>query len=247
MTDPPYNVDIGITDIEDAKRRHRRTDGLTIQNDKMKNDAFKEFLTKAFFAANEVLKSGGVFYIWHADLEGYNFRGACFDIGWKVRQCLIWNKNALVMGRQDYQCKHEPCLYGWKEGAGHYFIDSRKEATVFEDEKQDFKKMKKEELVELLEKIHSDKIETTIINEKKPVSSEIHPTMKPIRLFARQIKNSSKQGEKVLDLFGGSGTTLIACEQLGRQAYLMEYDPHYVDAIIKRWEDFTGEKAVKIQ
>lgn len=237
LTDPPYN----------ASYEGKTKDHLTIQNDNMENDAFREFLTKAFSAANKVLKPGGVYYIWHAHLEGYNFMGACLDVGWKIRQCLIWNKNTFAIGRQDYQWKHEPCLYGWKDGAGHYFIDSRKEATVFEDEKQDFKKMKKEELVELLEKIHSDKIETTIMDEKKPVSSEIHPTMRPIRLFARQIKNSSKQGEKVLDLFGGSGTTLIACEQLGRQAYLMEYDPHYVDAIIKRYEDFTGKKAIKIQ
>ena len=120
----------------------------------------------------------------------------------------------MVMGRQDYQWKHEPCLYGWKEGASHYFID--------------------------------DRTQTTVLDFKKPNRSDIHPTMKPIELFAHLIRNSSKQNEIVLDLFAGSGTTLIACEQLKRNARIMEYDPKYVDVIIKRWEEFTGKKAVKI-
>ena len=164
-----------------------------------------------------------------------------------VKQELIWNKNSLVMGRQDYQWKHEPCLYGWKEGASHYFIDDRTQTTVIEDKKPDIKKMKKEELVKLLEEIYRDKKSTTIINEDRPSVSDLHPTMKPVKLIARQVKNSSRIGENVLDLFGGSGTTLITCEQLNRKSYMMEYDPHYVDVIIQRWENFTGEKAVKIE
>ena len=106
--------------------------------------------------------------------------------------------------------------------------------------------MKKEDMKLLLEEIYSDNLAKTIIRENKPVASREHPTMKPIRLCARLIENSTKKGEKVLDLFGGSGSTLIACEQLKRKCYMMEYDPHYVDVIIKRWEDFTGEKAVKL-
>jgi DNA modification methylase len=143
------------------------------------------------------------------------------------------------LGRQDYQWIYEPCLYGWKEGAAHYFTDSRAETTVFEDRKE-FKDMKKEELVELLEKLFEN---TDVIRENKPTKSELHPTMKPVGLFARLIRNSSKKNERVLDLFGGSGTTLIACEQLGRKAYLMEYDEHYASVIVKRWEDYTGQKA----
>lgn len=128
-----------------------------------------------------------------------------------------------------------------------YFIDSRKETTVLEDRKPDIKKMKKDEMAKLLEEIYSDKVSTTIINEDKPAVNDLHPTMKPIKLMGRLIKNSSKQGEKVLDLFGGSGSTLIACEQLGRDCYTMEYDPKYADVIIDRYERLTGEKAKKIE
>lgn len=150
----------------------------------------------------------------------------------------------MVMGRQDYQWKHEPCLYGWKENASHYFIDDRTQTTIFEDKTIDYKKMKKEELIKLLDEIFSDKKSTTIINEDRPSVSDLHPTMKPIKLFARQIKNSSRIEENILDLFGGSGTTIITCEQINRKAFVMEYDPKYVDVIIKRWEEFTGKKAV---
>lgn len=248
ITDPPYNVNIGQGggSICSMRIQHYRTDGATIKNDNMKDDEFYNFLLKFYKNMKNALKEGGSFYIWHADTQGLKFRKALNDVNLEVRQTLIWNKNRLVMGRQDYQWKHEPCLYGWKNGAGHYFIDDRKQTTVIEDKKQDFKKMKKEELIKLLEEIYSDKESSTIINENRPNVSEEHPTMKPIKLFARLIKNSSRQNEKILDLFGGSGTTLIACEQLNRQCYMMEFDPHYADVIIDRWEKFTGQKAKKI-
>jgi site-specific DNA-methyltransferase (adenine-specific) len=185
-----------------------------IMNDKMDDDSFRQFLRDAFAAADTVMKCGAVFYIWHADSEGYNFRGACHDIGWQVRQCLIWNKNSLVMGRQDYHWKHEPCLYGWKDGASHLWASDRKQ--------------------------------TTVLNFDKPTSSKEHPTMKPVLLFDYQIKNNTKSEDIVLDSFGGSGTTLIACEQNGRTAYLMELDPRYCDVIVNRWEKLTGQKAVRI-
>ena len=202
LTDPPYNV------AYEGKTK----DHLTIQNDSMDNDSFRQFLRDAFTSADTVMKQGAVFYIWHADSEGYNFRGACFDIGWKVRQCLIWNKNSMVMGRQDYHWKHEPCLYGWKDGASHLWASDRKQ--------------------------------TTVIDYQRPTKAEIHPTMKPVGLFDYQIKNNTKGGDIVLDLFNGSGTTIMACEQNGRVARCMELDPRYVDACVKRWENFTGEKAV---
>ena len=122
LTDPPYNV------AYEGKTK----DALKIQNDAMDNDSFRQFLRDAFVAASSVMKAGAVFYIWHADSEGYNFRGACNDAGWKVRQCLIWKKQAMVMGRQDYHWKHEPCLYGWKEGAGHLWASDRKQTTILE-------------------------------------------------------------------------------------------------------------------
>ena len=193
ITDPPYNVDY----------QGKTKDALKIQNDKMDNDSFRQFLRDAFFAADNVLRGGAVFYIWHADSEGYNFRGACFDIGWKVRECLIWNKNSMVMGRQDYQWKHEPCLYGWKDGASHLWASDRKQ--------------------------------TTVLNFDRPNRNGEHPTMKPVGLFAYQISNNTHEGDHVLDSFGGSGTTIIACEQLGRTGYAMELDPHYCDVIIQRY------------
>lgn len=234
ITDPPYNVN------------YEGSNGLKIQNDNMEDLEFRHFLVDAFKSANEVMKLGAVFYIWHADSEGYNFRGACHDINWNVRQCLIWNKNSLVLGRQDYHWKHEPCLYGWKDGASHYFIDDRSQTTVIEDKKDDFKKMPKAELVKLLEEIYAQKLSTTVIDCEKPSRNAEHPTMKPIKLIAQQIKNSSKTNQLVLDLFGGSGTTLIACEQLNRKCYMMELDEHYCDVILQRWENLTGQKAERI-
>ncbi|KRL91862.1 DNA modification methylase [Limosilactobacillus equigenerosi] len=212
ITDPPYNVALGMGgSVDEARKRHRRTDGLVIMNDKMENDDFRQFLIKVYSAANDNLKEGATFYIWHADSERYNFEGAALDIGWEIRQTLIWNKNSITLGRQDYQWKHEPCLYGWKAGASHNWYSDRKQSTVLDFD--------------------------------RPTRSELHPTMKPIPLFDYQIKNSSKKGDNILDLFGGSGTTLMACEQNGRNAFLMELDPRYVDVIIKRWEEFTGKKA----
>jgi len=125
LTDPPYNVEY----------KGKTADALTIVNDNMKNEDFRQFLVDAYTAADSVMKPGAVFYIWHADSEGYNFRGACVDVGWDVRQCLIWEKSCLVMGRQDYQWKHEPCLYGWKSGAGHLWATDRKQTTILEFDK----------------------------------------------------------------------------------------------------------------
>ncbi len=200
ITDPPYNVD------------YQGGTGLKIQNDNMSNDDFRQFLRDCYSSANSALKPGAAFYIWHADSEGYNFRGAAFDIGWQVRQCLIWVKSSLVMGRQDYHWKHEPCLYGWKEGAAHIWNTDRKQTTVLEFD--------------------------------KPSRNGEHPTMKPVDLFQYQIDNSTKQNAIVLDSFGGSGTTAIACERIHRKARLMELDPVYCDVIVKRWSDFTGREAV---
>lgn len=215
-----------------------------IENDNMPDADFRRFLIDAFTAADACLRPGGAFYIWHADSEGYNFRGACRDVGWRVRQALIWNKNALVLGRQDYQWKHEPCLYGWKDGRAHYFVDARTEATVLADQEEiNPKKMKKDELIRFVEDLLADRISTTVISEDRPSRSEDHPTMKPIKLMARAIQNSSKPGWTVLDPFGGSGSTLIACEQLGRRCRMAELDPRYCDVIVDRWETFTGGKA----
>lgn len=235
VTDPPYNVNY-----------QSKSTGKKIDNDNMEDAAFHEFLHDFYVQMLRSLKAGGAFYIWHADSEGYNFRSALQEAGGHVRQCLIWNKNSLVLGRQDYHWKHEPCLYGWKDGAGHYFIDDRSQTTVWED-KVDVNKLTKDEMKAILADIFEDKVSSTVMCEAKPTDSKEHPTMKPIKLLARQIKNSSKPGWNVVDLFGGSGSTLIACEQLGRNGYMMELDEGYVDVIIDRWEQFTGQKAIKLK
>ena len=224
VTDPPYNVNYGS--INESGYGKERDNGNKILNDNMDDESFYFFLKAFYEQMIRVLKEGGAYYIFHSDSEGYNFRKALRDAGGIVKQNLIWVKNALVLGRQDYQWKHEPCLYGWKEGAGHYFIDDRTQTTVFED-KADLDKLTKEELKEMIQDILADKIPTTIIHEDKPL-------------------NSSKAGENVIDFFGGSGSTLISCEQLGRKCYTIELDPKYVDVIIDRWETLTGKTAIKI-
>lgn len=235
LTDPPYNVA-----IENSK-------GMKIANDNMASAEFLKFLTAAFKSAEGVMRKGCPFYVWFASREHINFETALNNVGLQVRQELIWNKNSLIIGRQDYQWKHEPCLYGWKEGATHYFIDSRRETTVISDAQElNFDKMKAAEMRELLKQIFAEKVSSTIINENKPTKDADHPTMKPVRLFGYQICNSSKKGDIILDSFGGSGTTIVACEQLGRKARLMEFDPHYCDVIIARWEKLTGKKAIKL-
>ena len=235
VTDPPYNVAI------------ENSQGMTIQNDDMSNQEFKNFLTMCFKNLESSLKQGGAFYVWYASREHINFESSLNDAGFKVRQQLIWNKNTFILGRQDYHWKHEPCLYGWKDGAAHYFMDDRTQSTMLENKKSNVNSMSKEEMQELIKELLSDKISTTVLNEDKPSVNDLHPTMKPIKLIGRLIKNSSKQNEIVLDLFGGSGSTLIAAEQIGRNCFMMEYDPKYVDVIIKRWENLTGLEAQLIE
>ena len=231
ITDPPYNV------------AYEGSNGLTIQNDNMPEAQFVAFLTDAFTQMRRNMKAGAPFYIWHAETEGGAFRQSCSAALGKVRQMLIWNKNSFTMGHQDYQWKHEACIYGWTDGAGHFFVDDRTQATIIEDKRIDINKLKKEEMRELLRDIFSDKISTTVLNEDKPSKNGDHPTMKPLKLLARLVKNSSRQGEIILDTFGGSGSTLITCQQLGRRCYTMELDPKYADVIVKRYLKFTGEKS----
>lgn len=190
FTDPPYNVD-----YEGSAGK--------IKNDKMENDSFYLFLLNAFTNMFEASKEGAPIYVCHADTEGLNFRSAFRNAGFKLAECLIWVKNALVLGRQDYHWRHEPILYGWKEGAAHFFIDDRTQDTIWE--------------------------------YNKPKRNDVHPTMKPLELVGRAISNSSKPRDKVLDLFGGSGSTMMASEQLGRRSFLMELDERFVDVVVKRY------------
>lgn len=235
VTDPPYNV----------AYEGKTEEAMTIQNDSMDDASFRQFLRDAFEVADQHLKPGGAFYIWHADSEGLNFRAAVKETGWLLKQNLVWVKNSIVLGRQDYQWKHEPCLYGWKDGASHYFIDNRSLATVIEEDEENLKEMTKGELISYI-KTMQENSPTSIFYEDKPVRSDIHPTMKPLKLIARCVLNSSKKGERVLDSFNGGGSTLMVCEKTERIYYGMELDPVYVERTIKRWEEETGLKAEKI-
>lgn len=203
VTDPPYNV------AYEGKTK----DALTIENDSMGNDDFYKFLYDFYTALTTAVKKGGAIYVWHAPSEIINFGKAMVDAGWLLKQQLIWVKNTMVMGRQDYQWKHEPCLYGWLKGDSH--------------------------------KWYSDRKQTTVIEWDKPSRNGEHPTMKPIGLFSYQIKNSSKIGDIVIDAFGGSGTTMVACEQIKRKSRVIEYDPKYCQVIIDRMKKLDPTIKIK--
>jgi len=196
VTDPPYNVDY-------------EGNAGKMQNDNQEDSDFRAFLTDSFKNIHDVSAPGAAAYIFHADSEGLNFRTAFGESGFKVRQCLVWVKNSLVLGRQDYQWRHEPILYGWKSGSAHYFID--------------------------------DRTQTPVIEHDRPTVNKEHPTMKPVALIERLILNSSKQKWLVLDLFGGSGSTLMAADRQGRTCFMMELDPKYCDVIIRRYLTTAGE------
>lgn len=214
LTDPPYNVALGMGGSHDeARKRHRRTDGLVVPNDKMPEEDYRQFLAFALKNAKAVMRPGAAYYLWHASNSAGAVLGACKDAGLEPRQTLVWVKNTFTLGRQDYQWQHEVCLYGWKEGAGHSWYGGRGQGTA--------------------------------LSFDRPVRSAEHPTMKPVALFAQQIANNTRKGAAVLDLFAGSGTTAVACEQQGRAAYMMELDPGYCDVIVDRWEKLTGQKAYR--
>lgn len=234
ITDPPYNVN-----YEGAAGK--------IMNDNMSTSAFYCFLKDAFEQMIQNLMPGGAAYVFHADSEGRNFRNAFEDAGFLMKQCLVWVKNALVLGRQDYQWIHEPALYGWKPGGTHYFVNDRSQTTVFKEEPVDFTKMKKEELLRFIQDhLVKEDIPTSVIYEDKPKKNDMHPTMKPVKLLARLMANSSKKGWIVLDPFGGSGSTLIAAELTGRIARIIEMDPRYADVIVRRYVMTTGKKDVRL-
>ena len=248
ITDPPYNVNYGDkADMLDTYLQKGHRNNSRIKNDNMDNESFYSFMLQIYQSAYEFMREGAAIYVFHAESTGHIFRQAFLDAGLKLAQCLIWEKNAFVLGRQDYQWRHEPCLYGWKEGAAHYFINDRTQDTVILEDDVDFEAMKKADLIAYIEDMHRKyKDQTSVIYENKPTRNDIHPTMKPVTLIGRLMSNSSKSGWNVLDLFGGSGSTLMAAEQLGRTAFLMELDEKFCDVIVKRWEEYTGQSAIRI-
>lgn len=231
ITDPPYNVD------------YEGTDGMKIMNDHMGDGAFYKFLFDSFINCLVHTKEGGGAYIFHADSEGRNFRNAYEDSGFLLKQCLIWVKNAFTIGRQDYQWKHEPILYGWKPGAGHYFTHHRDQGTVF-GESRPSAKITKAKLLEIVDRMHQE-YETTVLEYNKPKRNALHPTMKPLPLLAHLVRNSTKPGELIIDPFLGSGSTMLAGHQMNRYTYGMDLDPNYCQAVLDRMEEADPSLEIK--
>lgn len=209
FTDPPYGVS------------YQGAAG-SIANDDLPEPELRLFLTSALRLAIEHAHPGAPLYCCHSDGLGLAFRAAARTAGWDIKQTIIWVKNALVLGRQDYQWRHEPILYGWAPGAAHRWFGGRAEDTVWE--------------------LQPDHL-TTVWKIDRPSRSPDHPTTKPVALIERALANSSRPGDIVFDGFGGSGSTLIACERLGRRARLVELSPRYADVILRRWENHTGRQA----
>ena len=239
-TDPPYNVNY------ESKLAGK------IKNDSMGDGRFREFLYDAFVCAHAAMKPGAPIYVAHADTEGLNFRGAFKDAEFKISGCLVWAKNSLVLGRSDYQWQHEPVLYGWKPGAAHRWYGGRRQTTLMQlggsvfTQNEDgtvTAKIGDQSIVISGDNLRATQAESTIIRCEKPKRSSEHPTMKPVELISKMLRNSTREGDIVLDLFGGSGSTLISCQMLGRQARLMELDAKFVDVIVRRWQEFTGNQA----
>ncbi len=238
-TDPPYNVD------------YEGTAGK-IQNDNMEAGAFRRFLVDAFSAAWSVMRAGAPVYVAHADTEGLAFRRAFADAGFKLSGCLVWVKPSLVLGRSDYQWRHEPILYGWKTGAAHPWFGGRANTTVVEHKGEAVRVMPDgtiqidvggQVVVVEGENMTMRSLDTSVIRFDKPARNAEHPTMKPVELIRSMLDNSADEGAVVLDPFGGSGSTLIACEMSRRQARVMELDPRFCDVIVRRWQEFTGREA----
>lgn len=235
ITDPPYNVNY-----------QSNSTGMKIMNDNMEEDEFENFLYLAHKCMYDFSREGAPIYVFHSDVGGYSFRKAFIEAGFKMAECLIWLKNQFVMGRQDYQWRHEPIIYGWKEGYAHTWYGGRSQSTLLESDIDELKKLSKKELLELI-KEYQEGIPTSVIEYERPKKNKLHPTMKPLGLLGILMQNSSAKGDIVLDLFGGSGSTLITAEKLDRVAYIMELDPIYCDAIIKRYiQETENPESIKI-
>jgi DNA modification methylase len=241
-TDPPYNVD------------YQGSAGK-IRNDKMTPQKFEEFMLSAHRVMHETLRPGGAIYVAHSEAgDGMVFRRAFMAAGFKLAACLIWRKQSAVLSRGDYHFQHEPILYGWKRGAAHRWYGNRKQRTIFESNIPELQEVENG-LWQLCldgkvyqisgEAICIEELATSVIFEPKPMRSELHPTTKPVALVERMVANSSPRGGCVLDSFGGSGTTLVACERIGRSARIMEIDPRFADVIIRRWQEYTGGIATR--
>lgn len=237
LTDPPYNMNYSGAGNTPKNKR----DDLKILNDNLSDDDFELFLINVNKALSDVMLDGASFYIFYKELGKGVFITSLEKGGLTFKQELIWLKNHLVLGGSKYQNIYEPCLFGCKGESIAIWNGGRKQTSVIDsvDMLNDIEV--RNTLRELIETLDVD-----VIRENKQLVNDLHPTMKPLKLLARFIKNSSNVNDIVLDVFGGSGSTLITCEQLDRQCFTMELDEKFCDVIIKRWEDLTGKKAVMV-
>jgi len=249
-TDPPYNVDVG-----DITRKRRKGEARDLKNDKLSSSAFRDFLSEAFATLHTALKPGSAVYVAHADTERVVFTDTFVRAGFHLSSVIIWVKDSLVIGRSDYQWQHEPILYGWKPGKAHRWYGGRSQTTVQElGDGSPFRRRDDglweirigDDVIVVREDAVVEVLATSVIHEPKPRKNEDHPTTKPVALIERMLRNSTRAGDVVLDPFGGSGSTLIACERLGLSARLMELDPVFCDVIVRRWEQYTGRKASRL-
>lgn len=253
-TDPPYNVNQGRKNREQDKwdgGSRAKTGGL--KNDKVSDADFQQFLNDAFVSLFAVMKRGAPIYVAHADIEGTAFRIAFEGAGLHLQSCLVWRKNVMVLGRMDWQSIHEPILYGYKKGSAHRWYGGRKNTSVIDlGDGSPFTRMEdgryQIKIGDSTMIVSADAVveehPSTLLYEAKPTSSGLHPTQKPVALVERMLRQSARAGDLVVDAFGGSGTTLLAADRLGMSARLMELDPRFVDVIVRRWQDYTGRRAV---
>jgi DNA modification methylase len=240
-TDPPYNV------------AYESKLAGSIKNDDMNDGQFRDFLLGAYSCLFAIMKPGAAIYVAHADTEGLNFRSAFREAGFKLSGCLIWRKNSLVLGRSDYQWMHEPILYGWKPGKNHRWFGGRKQTTIADlgdaspfERQDDGRYVVRVGARTLIVSADAmvEEAESSLIYHDKPQRSKDHPTTKPTGLIVKMLKNSARHNDIVVDAFGGSGSTMIAAEQMGMCARLMELDPKFTDVQCRRYFEFTGRHAI---
>jgi len=247
VTDPPYNIDYGSAEQDRQEARGVERDERHILNDNMDDESFGQFLLSFYKATYSITKGGGVIYVFHSTKESVNFIEALKKAGYKLSQTLIWAKDHFTLGRSDYQWQFEPILYGWREekGCPHYFIHDRTQTSLIED-RAEWSKKNKAELLKVLEAI-VEEYPSDLIRDAKPMRNVEHPTMKPITLMAKLIRNSSREGEIVYDAFSGSGSTLMACEQMNRTFYGIELAEQYIEVIVRRFQKMFPDQEVYLE
>lgn len=254
FTDPPYNVDIGAKN-ESFDKIGKGNNGKTrgIENDKMSAEAFQVLLNEALKCVSGVMKAGAAIYVSYPDRESLAFHTAFAEAEFKLSGVIVWKKSRFVLGRTDYQNIHEPIIYGWKPGSKHRWYGGRKQVTVQEaGPSEPFKQLEDgrwaieigDTVMYLSGDVQIEQSPASVVQCDSPTKSGSHPTMKPVALVEKLLKSNARRGDLIVDAFGGSGSTLIAADRLGMSARLMELDPAYVDVIVKRWQDFTGRRAI---